>query len=85
MLAREEASGLMILAARNYFLISEDSWSQEVMECLLNLSNQLLAGPVKEVGNNIHMSSVFTLLALMTVLNMLRWLPRSVVPSYDDT
>ena len=85
MLAREEASGLMIFAARNCFLNFGDSWSHKVMECLLNLSNQLWAGPIKEVGNNIHLSSWFTLLALMTVLKVLRWLPGSVVPSYDDT
>ena len=54
------------------------------MECNLNLSNQLLAGPVREVGNSIHLSSVFTLLALMTMLKVLRWLPGSVVPLYED-
>lgn len=85
MLVRDEASGLMILAAQNCFLNFEDNWSQEVIECLLNLSNQLLAGPIKEVGNNMHLSSRFTLLARMTVLKVLRWLPGSVVPSYDDT
>lgn len=85
MSVRDEASGLMVLAAQNCFLNSEDSWSQEVMECLLNFSNQLLAGSVEEVKNSMHLSSVFTLLALITVLKVLRWLPGSVVPSYDET
>lgn len=85
MLARDEVLGLIVMAARNCFLNSADRCSREVMECLLNLSNQLLAGPVKEVGNSMHLSSVFTLLALMTVLKVLRWLPGSVVPSYDET
>lgn len=84
MLASEEASGLIVQAARNRFLNSEDNCYQEVMECLLNLSNQLLAGPVKVVGNNIHLSSVFKLLALITILKVLRWLPGSAVPSYDE-
>ena len=84
MLAREEASGLIVLAAQNFFMNLEDSLSQEVMEYLLNLLNLLYAGPVKVVGNNIHLSSNPTLLARMTVLNVLRWLPGSVVPSYVD-
>ena len=54
------------------------------MECLLNLSDKLLAMLVKEVGNKMHLSSVFTLLTLMTVLKVLRWLPGSVVLSYDE-
>ena len=85
MLAKEEASGLIVLAARNCCLKSDDSWSQEVIECLLNLSNQLLAGPVREVGNNTHVSSWCTLLALMVMLKVLRWFPGSVVPSYKGT
>ena len=85
MLASDEASGLMVLVAQNWFLNFEDNCSQEVMECLLNLLNQLLVGPVRVVGNSIHLSSVFTLLALMTVLKELRWIPGSVVPSYDET
>ena len=82
--ARDEASGLIVLAAQNCFLKSEDNYSHEVVECLLNLSNQLLAGPVKVVGNNIHLSSTFTLVALITTLKVLRWLPGSVVPSYEE-
>lgn len=84
MLESKEASGLIVLGAQNCFLNSEDKCSQEVIEYLLNLSNQLLAGPVKVVGNNIHLISVFTLLALITIFKVLRWLPGLVVPSYEE-
>ena len=75
MLARDEASSLIVLAALNYLLNFEDNWSQEVMKCLLNLSNHLLAGPVRDVGKSTHLRSWFTFLALMIILNVLRWFP----------
>lgn len=72
MLARDEASGLIVSAAQNSFLNSEDSWSQETIECLLNFSNQLFAGLVNVVGNSMHLSSSPALLARITALKVLR-------------
>lgn len=82
MFASKEASGLKVLTTQNCFFNSEDSWSQEVIECLLNLSNQLVAGPVRDVRNSMHLCSTITLLARMIVLKKLRWIPGFVVPSY---
>ena len=84
MLAREDASGLIVLAARNCFLKSFVNYSQEVIECLRNLSNQLFTGPVRVVGNNMHRSSELILVACITTLKLLRWLEGSVVPSYEE-
>lgn len=42
------------------------------MECFVYLSNQLLEGPVNDIGNNTHLRSWFTLLALIIMLNVLR-------------
>ena len=72
MLAREDASGLIVFEAQNCFLKSFDNCSQEVIECLRNLSNQLFAGPVRVVGNNMQRSSELTLVALITTLNVPR-------------
>lgn len=42
------------------------------MECLLNLSIKLLAGPIRGVGNIMHLSSSLRLLAHINVLKVLK-------------
>lgn len=84
MLAREDASVLIVLAAQNFFLKSKDNCSHEVIECLQNLSNLLLAGLIRVVGNSMHQSLELMFVALITTLKVLRWLVGSVVPSYEE-